>query len=64
MQIVAPAISGSQISEPDASKLKAVRASTTSDASTSHWPACHSMWFETPRCGTTTPLGSPVEPDV
>ncbi|MNE76973.1 hypothetical protein D3C80_1732480 [compost metagenome] len=60
----APLSSGSQNSQTEASKLKAVRCSTRSSLPRASASRIHSMWLLSPPWRTATPLGWPVEPEV
>ena len=59
-----PAASGANISNTDTSKQADVDASTRDNPSHPNAAAAHHSRFTTLRCGTTTPLGRPVDPDV
>ena len=48
----------------DTSKLNGVFCNTRSSAPSRYSSCIQSNRLTIPRCGTTTPLGSPVEPDV
>jgi hypothetical protein len=61
---VAPAASAITISNTEASKLGEANWSTRSPASTPRSRACPRATLASPRCGTSTPLGRPVEPEV
>jgi hypothetical protein len=60
----APLTSGSHSSHPAASKLGDVLARTTSVPWMPVAALRDSNWLTTPACGTVTPLGLPVEPEV
>ncbi len=61
---VAPVISGQKNSHTDTSKVNGVFCRTLSSAPRRYSSCIHSSRLTMPRCGTATPLGRPVEPDV
>ena len=61
---VAPTVSGSWSSSTAISKDSVVTATSTSSAVMPGWRAMLVRKLTTARCGTTTPLGLPVEPEV
>src|ERR1022692_2921574 len=59
-----PASSGANISNTETSKLNEVEASTRDSPPRPKAATAHQTRFTTLRCGTTTPFGVPVDPDV
>ncbi len=64
MTRVAPVSQAPQISATDASKLGDANCRTRLPAVTVNRSACAAASPARPACGTTTPLGTPVEPEV
>ena len=60
----APASSGQNNSHTDTSKLTGVFCSTASRPPSPNTPCIHASRFTIPPCGTHTPFGRPVDPDV
>src|SRR5260370_38461843 len=59
-----PDSSGANISNTDTSKLAEVEASPRDSPAAPNAPAAHRARFTTPAWATTTPLGTPVDPEV
>ncbi len=64
MTSVAPASSGAQNSHTDASKPMGVFCSRRSAGARGKARSIQAIWLASARCGTPTPFGSPVEPEV
>ncbi len=60
----APVIRGQKNSHTDTSKLDGVFCSTRSEAVRPYSSCIHSRRLTMPSCGTTTPFGLPVDPEV
>ncbi len=60
----APDSSGAHSSHTEASKLKEVFWSTRSPAPSGNSSPIHAMWLDSAPCGTATPFGLPVDPEV
>ncbi|NCL75122.1 hypothetical protein AIIKEEIJ_02572 [Rhodococcus sp. YH1] len=60
----APEVSADQNSHTDRSNVATVLSSTASSGPRSNASRFHSIWLTTAECGTATPLGRPVDPDV
>ena len=60
----APCDSAISHSNTQASKLKDANCSTRLSCDTANRSACACSRLATPRCGTSTPFGRPVEPEV
>ncbi|GAA3089162.1 hypothetical protein GCM10020001_000120 [Nonomuraea salmonea] len=61
---VAPVTSGQKNSQTDTSKPYGVFCSTRSPGSSGSRRCIQASRFTTPACGTTTPFGRPVDPEV
>ncbi|SLH68524.1 Uncharacterised protein [Mycobacteroides abscessus subsp. abscessus] len=59
-----PHAAADQNSHTDRSKVAGVFSSTASSAVIRNSLIFHRNWFTTAACGTATPLGRPVEPEV
>ncbi|GEM21853.1 hypothetical protein NS2_00920 [Nocardia seriolae NBRC 15557] len=60
----APTASVPNSSHTDTSKVCGVFSSTTSSAERPYSEVIHAIWLTAAACGTATPFGRPVEPEV